>query len=181
MLPICSKFPNRNVQYDTNGQNLWENDDPVVPLERNLQGHPLAGLLWERQFEEALLELGWENVPNWDFREMSSICDSSAPCFAPFLGHTKPTQSEVEQTSSILTCTRTLKCARLEFLGCRVKPRRPQSRQEHTTAREPQREIWDGRGKKKTRNFGLPTLRAHNPAGPKPFAPPSIPEGTRGA
>ena len=26
------------------------NEDPVVPLERNLYGHPLAGLLWERQF-----------------------------------------------------------------------------------------------------------------------------------
>ena len=26
--------------------------DPVVPLERNLYGHPLAGLLWEKQFEE---------------------------------------------------------------------------------------------------------------------------------
>ena len=25
-------------------------EDPVVPLERNLYGHPLAGLLWERQF-----------------------------------------------------------------------------------------------------------------------------------
>ena len=23
-------------------------EDPVVPLERNLYGHPLAGLLWER-------------------------------------------------------------------------------------------------------------------------------------
>ena len=30
----------------------WSNmEDPVVPLERNLYGHPLAGLLWERQFE----------------------------------------------------------------------------------------------------------------------------------
>ena len=38
--------------------------DPLVPLERNLRGHPLAGLLWERQFEEVLLELGWEKVPN---------------------------------------------------------------------------------------------------------------------
>ena len=39
----------------------WANiEDPVVPLERKLFGHPLAGLLWERQFEEALLELGWE-------------------------------------------------------------------------------------------------------------------------
>ena len=25
-------------------------EDPVVPLERNLYGHPLAGLLWERHF-----------------------------------------------------------------------------------------------------------------------------------
>ena len=27
-------------------------EDPVVPLERNLYGHPLTGLLWERQFEK---------------------------------------------------------------------------------------------------------------------------------
>ena len=26
-------------------------EDPVVPLERNLYGHPFTGLLWERQFE----------------------------------------------------------------------------------------------------------------------------------
>ena len=39
--------------------------DPVVPLERKLYGHRLAGLLWERQFEVILLGLGWENVPNW--------------------------------------------------------------------------------------------------------------------
>ena len=31
-------------------------EDPVVPLERNLYGHPLAGLLWERQFENILLK-----------------------------------------------------------------------------------------------------------------------------
>ena len=41
-------------------------EDPVVPLERNLYGHPLAGLLWERQFEEILLQHGWEKVPNWE-------------------------------------------------------------------------------------------------------------------
>ena len=34
----------------------------VVPLERNLYGHPLAGLLWERHFEKVLLEHGWEKV-----------------------------------------------------------------------------------------------------------------------
>ena len=41
-------------------------EDPVVPLERNLCGHPLAGLLWERQFEKILLKRGWEKVPNWE-------------------------------------------------------------------------------------------------------------------
>ena len=39
-------------------------EDPVVPLERNLYGHPLAGLLWERQFEKILLKHGWEKIPN---------------------------------------------------------------------------------------------------------------------
>ena len=41
-------------------------EDPVVPLERNLFGHPLAGLLWERQFEKTLLKYGWEKVSNWE-------------------------------------------------------------------------------------------------------------------
>ena len=40
--------------------------DPVVPLERNLYGHLLAGLLWERQFEKILLKHGWEKVSNWE-------------------------------------------------------------------------------------------------------------------
>ena len=44
-------------------------EDLVVPLERNLYGHPLAGLLWERQFEKVLLEHGWEKV-----RIGSSLC-----------------------------------------------------------------------------------------------------------
>ena len=53
------KIPNRSVQtfgfvyHDTNGQNhgpVWKT---VVPLERNLYGHPLAGLLWERPFEKS--------------------------------------------------------------------------------------------------------------------------------
>ena len=29
-------------------------EDPVVPSERNLCGHPLAGSLWERQFDKIL-------------------------------------------------------------------------------------------------------------------------------
>ena len=41
-------------------------EDPVVPLERNLGGHPLAGLLWERQFDKVLFIYGWEKVPNWE-------------------------------------------------------------------------------------------------------------------
>ena len=41
-------------------------EDPVVPLERNLYGHPLAGLLWERQLEKILLKYGWEKIPNWE-------------------------------------------------------------------------------------------------------------------
>ena len=32
-------------------------EDPVVHLERNLYGHPSAGLLWERQFEENHVEI----------------------------------------------------------------------------------------------------------------------------
>ena len=41
-------------------------EDPVVPLERSLYGHPSVGLSRERQFEKVLLEHGWEKVPNWE-------------------------------------------------------------------------------------------------------------------
>ena len=41
----------------------WSNvEDSVIPHERNLFGPTLAGLLWERQFEEVPLESGWEKV-----------------------------------------------------------------------------------------------------------------------
>ena len=44
----------------------WANiEDPVVPLERNLYDYPKAGLLWERRFEEASLELGWGKCTKW--------------------------------------------------------------------------------------------------------------------
>ena len=44
--------------------NSWSStEDPVVPLDRNLYGHPLAGLLCERQLEKVLLKHGWEKVP----------------------------------------------------------------------------------------------------------------------
>ena len=46
---------------------LWSSmEDPVVLLERNLYGHPLAGQLWRRQFEIELFIHGWEKVPNWE-------------------------------------------------------------------------------------------------------------------
>ena len=41
-------------------------EDPVVLLDRNLYGHPWAGLLWEGQFEKILLKYGWEKVSNWE-------------------------------------------------------------------------------------------------------------------
>ena len=41
-------------------------EDPVVPLERNLYGHPLVGLLWEGQFAKIFLQHGWEKVSNWE-------------------------------------------------------------------------------------------------------------------
>ena len=37
-------------------------EDPVVPLERDMSRHPLARLLWERQFEKIPLQHGWEKV-----------------------------------------------------------------------------------------------------------------------
>ena len=51
-----------------NGQNhgpVWKTQS-FVPFERNLYGHPLEGLLWERQFEKTLLKHGWEKVSNWE-------------------------------------------------------------------------------------------------------------------
>ena len=55
------------VFHDIDGLKSWSSiEDAVVPLERNLYGHPLAGLLWDRQFEEVLWKLGWEKVPNWE-------------------------------------------------------------------------------------------------------------------
>ena len=44
-------------------------EDPVIPLERNLYGHPLARLLWERQFEKVQLKYGWEKVP-----KLGNVC-----------------------------------------------------------------------------------------------------------
>ena len=46
----------------------WWNkfEEPVVELKRNLYGHPLAGLFWEKHCQIALYKLGWEKVPSWE-------------------------------------------------------------------------------------------------------------------
>ena len=41
-------------------------EDSVVPLERNIYGHPSAGLLWERQFEKISIKIRLGKVPNWE-------------------------------------------------------------------------------------------------------------------
>ena len=71
IIQSCSKFQSqrvlifRHVTYDTNGQNRgqalniqWFHSNEI------LYGHPLASLLWERQFEGFSLGLGWEKVQN---------------------------------------------------------------------------------------------------------------------
>ena len=49
-------------------------EDPVVLLEWNLYGHPLAGLLWERQFEECTHRECKPNETN--FEEYRKMFDS---------------------------------------------------------------------------------------------------------
>ena len=80
-LPDCSKFESQDVQ--TCGKirfsrqrwpTSWANiEDPVVPLERNLCGHPVGGLWWERQFEDMFLDLGWWRSTNLGV----SVCSSN--------------------------------------------------------------------------------------------------------
>ena len=47
---ICIRLPRSRCPKS------WETQDLVVPRERHLYGHPLAGLLWERQLENILLK-----------------------------------------------------------------------------------------------------------------------------
>ena len=42
----------------------WDNIED--PSKRNLYGHPLAGLLWERRWEEVLLQLDKVKVLSWE-------------------------------------------------------------------------------------------------------------------
>ena len=65
-------------------------EDPVILLERNLYGHPLAELCWERQFEKILPEHEWENVPHGkaslrQFREFMSSRKQALEQYLPAL------------------------------------------------------------------------------------------------
>ena len=55
-------------------------EDPVVPLERNLYNHPLAGLLCERQFEKVPLEHGWERFQIGNVYLLSEKKENSCLC-----------------------------------------------------------------------------------------------------
>ena len=79
--------------------------------------------------------------------------------------------------------TRTLKCARLEFAGCRVKPRRPRSRRGFTrqpessksahmrnTTKNPRED--PQRGKKRTNFVAGQGKKKREISGPPPFGPP---------
>ena len=45
----------------------WDNiENPVCPLELNLYGHPLAGLLWELYQEDILIKSCFEKVKSWE-------------------------------------------------------------------------------------------------------------------
>ena len=55
-------------------------EDPVVLLERNLYGHPSAGLLWERQFEKVLLEHGGEKFQIGSVCSLTEKTDYSCLC-----------------------------------------------------------------------------------------------------
>ena len=54
-------------------RNRWPKDgswdhiaDPICILKRNLYGHPLAGLIWEKHCHHHILSLGFEPVPSWE-------------------------------------------------------------------------------------------------------------------
>ena len=65
------KFPKSDNNWIRLPRHKWPKSwfsmqDPVVPLDRNLYGHSLAGLLLDRLFEKILLKHGWEKIPNWE-------------------------------------------------------------------------------------------------------------------
>ena len=72
-------------------------EDPVVPLERNLYGHPLARLLWERQFKKVLLEHGWEKFWTGNVSLYIVIKDYSYLCMCM-------TSNWLERNKTLIRC-----------------------------------------------------------------------------
>ena len=74
MLQRCSKFQSEcpdlwiRLPRHTWPKSWSSMEDSVVPPERNLYGHPLVDFLWERQFEDVALGLGWEKY------RMGNVC-----------------------------------------------------------------------------------------------------------
>ena len=63
----------------------WSNiEDPVVPLEANLYGHPFAGSMGERQFEKVLSGLGLRKYRVWN---ADSCIESKVYSFGVRDGH----------------------------------------------------------------------------------------------
>ena len=55
------------VFHDTNGRNPWKKlKIPWYLLNEICMDTPLAVSLWERQFEEVLLELAWKKYQIWE-------------------------------------------------------------------------------------------------------------------
>ena len=73
-LDILEQLLGEQVQADTwitlpreRRPKSWDNiDNPVCPLLRNLYGHPLAGLIWEKHCQKAILQAGFERIPGWE-------------------------------------------------------------------------------------------------------------------
>ena len=63
--PRFLRIPKSEYPYRCMDTSQWPKsrssiEDSLVPLERHFYGHPLTGVLWERQFKKVLLGLGWE-------------------------------------------------------------------------------------------------------------------------
>ena len=70
----CTDFSIRPLKHKW--PKSWSSvEDPVVPLERTLYGHPLAGTLWDR-----LWKYGWEESPGWECFFVAEKKDYSCLC-----------------------------------------------------------------------------------------------------
>jgi len=60
-------LPRERWPTDPELRKKWESiPDPVCILRRNLYGHPIAGLLWEKYCEKVVKEAGFKPIPGWE-------------------------------------------------------------------------------------------------------------------